>query len=76
VIYDRLAVRRCLPDNLSGQPDYFGLALVVSIVGVLLSGFNADSFRFFGYWISLGAAWAYISKTNSQSFNTIKAQAD
>jgi O-antigen ligase len=54
----------------SGQPDYLGLALVVSIVGVLLSGFNADSFRFFGYWLSLGAAWAYISQTNSQSFVT------
>jgi O-antigen ligase len=54
----------------SRQPDYVGLALVVSIVGVLLSGFNADSFRFFGYWLSLGAAWAYMSQTNSQNFET------
>jgi O-antigen ligase len=52
----------------SGQPDYVGLALVVSIVGVLLSGLNADSFRFFGYWLSLGAAWAYMSQTTSRSF--------
>lgn len=38
----------------------FGITLMVSIVGVLLSGFNMDSFRFFGYWIILGIAWAYL----------------
>lgn len=54
----------------SGQPDYVGMALIISIVGVLLSGLNADSFRFFGYWLSLGAAWAYISQPNSKTFAT------
>lgn len=44
-----------------GQQDYLGLSLIVSIIGILLSGFNADSFRFFGYWILLGLAWAYIT---------------
>jgi hypothetical protein len=36
------------------------LALLASIVGVLLAGLNADSLRFFGYWIALAIAWAYI----------------
>ncbi|HEU4698105.1 MAG TPA: hypothetical protein VFS40_02930 [Gemmatimonadales bacterium] len=37
-----------------------GLALIVSLVGVLLSGMNADSLRFFSYWIGLGFAWWYL----------------
>jgi len=47
----------------SGRVDYLGLALMVSIAGVFLSGFNADSFRFFGYWILLGVAWAYTAQS-------------
>lgn len=39
-----------------------GLALLVSIVGVLLCGFIADSLRFFGYWIVLALAWTYITE--------------
>jgi hypothetical protein len=44
----------------TGGQDIFGLAMIVSIVGVMLSGNNLDSFRFFGYWITLGLGWAYI----------------
>lgn len=45
----------------TGRQDTLGLALIVSIVGVVLSGNNLDSFRFFGYWITLGLGWAYIN---------------
>jgi len=36
-------------------------SLFISIIGVLLSGFNSDSFRFFGYWILMGISWCCIS---------------
>ncbi len=42
-----------------GGPDLMGLALIISIIGVLLSGLNSDSLRFFGYWILMGLAWSY-----------------
>jgi hypothetical protein len=40
--------------------DGIGLALLVSVIGILMAGFNSDSLRFFGYWISLGLCWAYL----------------
>ena len=38
------------------------VALMVSIIGVLLSGFNMDIFHFWAYWIFLGMAWALETK--------------
>ncbi len=37
------------------------LTLLISIGGTLLVGFNADTFRFFGYWFLLAIGWAYVS---------------
>lgn len=56
-----------LNNQTNGQHDTLGFALMVSIVGVLLSGLNADSFRFFGYWTVLGIAWWYVEKPLSIS---------
>jgi O-antigen ligase len=44
------------------------LTLLISIGGTLLVGFNADTFRFFGYWFLLAIGWAYVS-ANSSLFN-------
>ena len=49
-----------LNTRLAGRCDSFGLALLVSTVGILLAGFNSDSLRFFGYWIVLGLGWVYV----------------
>jgi hypothetical protein len=43
-----------------GRCDGTGLALLVSLVGILMAGFNSDSLRFFGYWILLGLCWIYL----------------
>lgn len=50
--------------------DWFGLSLFASIVGGSLLGLTNDSFRFFGYWISLGLAWAYCRETRLQEYAT------
>jgi hypothetical protein len=47
------------------------LTLLISIGGTLLVGFNADSFRFFGYWFLLAIGWAYVSP-NSPKYLCIK----
>jgi len=54
-----------LNSRLAGSHDILGLSLLISIIGMLLSGFNIDSFRFFGYWITLGVAWLYLSSSTS-----------
>ncbi|MEI7989580.1 MAG: O-antigen ligase family protein, partial [Chloroflexota bacterium] len=36
-----------------------GLALILSTLGVLMVGFTADTFRFFGYWFTLAVGWYY-----------------
>jgi hypothetical protein len=43
-----------------GKQNIFVLSLMVSIIGVLLAGLNSDSLRFFGFWLILGIAWAYL----------------
>jgi O-antigen ligase len=45
-----------------GRQDVLGLALMVSIVGVMLSQLNIDSFRIFGYWLTIGLGWAYTAQ--------------
>lgn len=40
--------------------DGIGLALLVSLIGILMAGLNSDSLRFFGYWILLGLCWIYL----------------
>lgn len=54
----------------SGQPDVLGLSLMISIIGVLLSGLNTDSLRFFGFWINLGLAWFYLKKSEIMATNS------
>lgn len=44
------------------KPDYYGLALILSIVGVLMCGLNTDTFRFMGYWITLALGLIYMQK--------------
>lgn len=39
------------------EGERFGIILLVSIFGVMLSGFNLDSFRFMGYWFLLPMVW-------------------
>ncbi len=43
-----------------GHQDILGAALLVSIVGLMLSQVNIDSFRIFGYWLTLGIGWTYM----------------
>lgn len=50
--------------NNSGSCDVMGLALLVSMFGVLMAGFNSDSLRFFGYWILLALCWVYLEENN------------
>lgn len=40
--------------------DGLGLALLVSMVGILMAGLNSDSLRFFGYWMLLPLSWIYL----------------
>lgn len=49
--------------------DYIGLALIISIIGCIIVGFNQESFRFFGYWIILGFSWSYIIDRNNKEIN-------
>jgi O-antigen ligase len=37
-----------------------GIPLILSVLGVLMVGFTADTFRFFGYWFTLAIGWYYI----------------
>lgn len=53
----------------SKKIDSIGMALVVSIIGVLLEGFNSDSFRYFGYWMLLPMCWIYLENSNSEPIN-------
>lgn len=43
----------------TGRPDWLGVALLVSLLGVFLVALNIDSFRFPGYWLGIGMAWGY-----------------
>lgn len=45
-----------------GCQDVLGLALMVSMVGAMLSQLNIDSFRIFGYWLTLALGWAYTAR--------------
>lgn len=44
------------------QNKEYKVSLMVSIIGVLLSGFNMDIFHFWAYWIFLGMVWALETK--------------
>lgn len=55
-------IRRFLADARRGAADPLALALIVSLIGVILSGVNADSLRFFTYWLVLGLAWVYLAR--------------
>ena len=46
----------------NNTPDILGIALLVSAIGVFLSGFNVDSFRMFSYWLTFAICWSYIKK--------------
>jgi O-Antigen ligase. len=48
--------------NFPEQEHLQGKILIVSIIGVLLSGFNMDIFHFWAYWLFLGMAWALETK--------------
>jgi O-antigen ligase len=54
--------RRFLADARHGAGDPLGAALVVSLIGAILSAINADSLRFFTYWLVLGLAWVYLGR--------------
>lgn len=47
-----------------GQVDWLGVALLVSLVGTCLTALNTDSFRFPGYWLGIGLAWAYCTNSH------------
>ena len=38
------------------------VALLLGVIGVLLSGFNMDMFHFWAYWLFLGMVWALETK--------------
>lgn len=55
--------RRFLRDARAGRADPMALALVVSLIGAVLSAVNADSLRFYIYWLTLPLAWIYLGRT-------------
>lgn len=59
-----------LNNRINNQRDILGLALMVSIIGVMLSGFTTDSLRFFGFWINMGLAWSYLSQSKTTPSNS------
>jgi|GEM_PF-2232884 len=61
---------KCISIVKRNDSDYFGISIITSIVGLLFLGFDSDSFRFMGYWITLGIAWFYIYSNNVM--NTVK----
>ena len=44
------------------QNSILALSLLISILGLMLNGLVADSLRSLSYWITLGVAWAWLSK--------------
>lgn len=56
-----------LNNHITCQRDILGLALMISMIGVLLSGLTTDSLRFFGFWINLGLSWSYLRKPETFS---------
>ena len=45
-----------------GKPDYFGMALLSSLIGVLMAGLNSDTFRFMGYWFIVAMGLLYLTR--------------
>jgi len=48
------------------EEEIFGIVLIVSILGVMLSGFNMDSFRFMRYWFLLPIVWVWVKMNTMQ----------
>lgn len=50
--------------KLNQKPNVIGIILIVSILGVLLSGFNKDNFSYFEYWITIAICYVYLNKSS------------
>lgn len=57
----------------TGETDWSGVALLVSLIGTFLVALNIDSFRFPGYWLGIGLAWGYC--VNAQEARIARAGA-
>lgn len=58
-----IGLLRALTHSLrDGVFDFYGLALISGVFGLLLVGFVADSFRFMEYWVLLGFCFAYLEE--------------
>jgi len=49
------------------QNSILALSLLISILGLMLNGLIADSLRILSYWITLGVAWAWLTKPSTDS---------
>ena len=58
----KCSAKYLLNSRQSGKPDYLGSALIICIIGVLMSGLNSDTFRFMGYWMSMAMGVIYIQR--------------
>lgn len=56
----------------SKNNDYYGLTLIVSICGVLASGFNADTYAFLPYWVLISLSYVYINDNKVAGLNINK----
>jgi O-antigen ligase len=48
----------------------FGIVLITSLFGSMLSGFNLDSFRFMPYWFLLALIWLWLELSESAEKET------
>jgi hypothetical protein len=48
------------------QYSILALSLLISILGLMLNGLNMDSLRTLSYWITLGVAWAWLTKPTDE----------
>lgn len=52
---------RCLRVYNRDTDNVLGLTVIVTIIGVFLAGFNADTYAYIEYWITLAISWNYIA---------------
>ncbi|MEC4685039.1 MAG: hypothetical protein VST71_04810 [Nitrospirota bacterium] len=60
--YKKLTINMRVNDEF----DPFGFSLLTCSVGMLLVMLTHDSFRYFGYWITLGLIFVYTESSNRE----------
>jgi len=58
--------RYCKLRQIEQQNSILALSLLISILGLMLNGLVMDSLRSLSYWITLGVAWAWLTKPTDE----------